>query len=257
MGHSSFEQFYFAKDGKLHDVSEIQDKYEVNPRDIVDFKGHMFCPECHQAELRFTHQTQSRTAFLSKLPSSQHKHGCSYIHNYATKKELNVYITTLSDTQTKDRLESALNRLIPNQKANHTKQSNKTQQNSLVFEKKQENGCSSVKRIIPHKSLYSCSDRDIEGEIFIFYGKVKLHVEPFTPKNTSNNTTLYRLIVQTKQQEEWKYRTKIFRYNIEDVIDENCIYDLAVFGHIEFYEGKAELKTETLASIYFRKSVTD
>ena len=257
MSYPSFEQFYFLTGGKLHEVAEVQKQYEIDPHSIVNFKGRMFCPECRQAELRFTHQTHARTAFLSKIPSSQHREGCPYIHNYATKKELSVYISTLSKTQIQDRLEATLNRLIPNQHTNHTTSPRGIQQHPLIFKKQEENKHSTVKRLIPHKSLYSWFNREIEGEIFIFYGKVRLHVESFTPKKSSNNSTLYRLIVQTKRHEVWRYRTKIFRHTIKDEIDENRIYDLAVFGHIEFFDNKPQLKTETLTSIYFRESTPD
>lgn len=255
MRHPSFDEFYFSKDRKFHDISEIQDMYETNHGNISYFKGHIFCPECKQAELRFTHKTSSKKAFLSKIPSSQHKDGCSYIYKYATMTGLKTYIKSLDTLQMKDHLESALNRLFPSKHTNNIGQSSGNHSNPFIFEKKHGVGRPSIKYSIPRKSLNAWFDREMEDQIFIFYGKVRLHVEEITGKVASNGAPLYRLIVQTKQNREWGYKTKIFRGITKDAIDENQVYTLAVFGHIEFYNGLPQIKTETFESILFRKFV--
>lgn len=257
MHHPSFDKFYFSKDGKLHDISEIQDMYETKYGNISYFKGYIFCPECEKAELRFTHQTSSKRAFLSKIPSSQHEGGCSYIYEYATKPELHTYIKRMDTPQMRDRLESALNRLFPSKRTSNVGQSSDNHSNPFIFEKKHGGKCSSIKRSIPRKSLNAWFDREMENQIFIFYGKVRLQVKEIPEKVASNGSPLYWLIVQTKQKGTWGYKTKIFRGITKDTIDENQVYALAVFGHIEFYRGHPQIKTETFDSILFREYVED
>lgn len=253
----SFDEFYFSKDKKRHNVSEIQALYESNNGDISYFRGYIFCPECNRAELRFTHRTSSRRAFLSKIPKSEHEKECSYICEYATKRELQVYVKSLEASQITDRLESALNRLFPDKKIRNTDGFSGNDSNPFVFEKKHEIGGTSIRRSIPRKSLNSWFDREMEHQIFIFYGKVRLQVEEIPEKVASNGSPLYKLIVQTKQNGEWNYKTQIFRGITKDAIDENQVYALAVFGHIEFYHGYPQIKTETFDSILFRESVED
>lgn len=255
MHNPSFDEFYFFKDKKRHNVAEIQDLYTSNNGDISYYKGYIFCPECNQAELRFTHRTSSRRAFLSKLPSSQHKKECSYIYDYATKTELEVYVKSLRASQIKDRLESALNLLFPNKKTFSADRFLENDSNPFVLEKKHGVGSPSIKRSIPRKSLNSWFDWEMEHQIFIFYGKVKLHVEQIIGKTASNGAPLYKLIVKIKRNQDWIYRTKIYRGITKDAIDENQVYALAIFGHIEFHDKYPQIRTETFDSIFFRKMV--
>ena len=112
LANVGFEVFYYTKDNQLHDLYEIQEEYERNDGDISKYRGYIFCPECKKAELRFTRQTSSRRAFLSKMPSSDHDEDCLFKNDYATNNEIRQYTKTLNNQQIQDRLESALNQLL-------------------------------------------------------------------------------------------------------------------------------------------------
>ena len=73
---------------------------------------------------------------------------------------------------------------------------------------------------------------------FIFYGNVKLEIE-------SIKNQYYRLIVKTEKHNQWKKKTSIFRGIIQDNIDEEKIYDIAVLGEIVFYNDFPQIKTAT------------
>ena len=62
----------------------------------------------------------------------------------------------------------------------------------------------------------------------------------------------YRLIVKTKRGVEWIQKTRIYRGMAKDAIDENTTYDLAVLGHLEFYNTLPQIVTESWTSILYR-----
>ncbi|MDO5089591.1 MAG: hypothetical protein Q4D53_07385 [Leptotrichiaceae bacterium] len=252
MKNKSFDNFFYLKDGKIHDIEDVQKEYKNNFGDISKYKGSMFCPECKKAELSFTHKTSSRREFLSKLPTSSHVEGCSYINDYASKKELRKYVKSLTDDQIQDRLESALNSLFNKQNQLNKEIMNSSENNPFVIEHVNINTGVSQRKAIPRKSIKSWFDKAYEGEVYIFYGRVKLEVKEISKKE--NNKTYYKLIVKTKAKDgSWKEKTSIFRAYIKDDVDIDSIYDIAVFGHIKFYKKFPEINTETLSSIMFRK----
>ena len=86
--------------------------------------------------------------------------------------------------------------------------------------------------------------------MFLFYGKVRLSVEERETKKGKR----YILIVKTKRGEEWIRKTSIFRGMAQDAIDENTTYDLAVLGHLEFYNDFPQIVTESFTSILYREA---
>ena len=240
-----FDEFYFIKDGKIHTLDEVQELYEKNNGDISYFRGHMRCPECKEAILSFTRKTSSRSEYLSKEPSSSHLDNCSYKNDYASKKQIIEYVETMNDNQIQDKLESALNILMNRDTStNISMESKKQADNPLVI--KSSNGGNSIQRTIPRKSLSMWLDKEYEGKVFIFYGKVKLKVEPFKE--------FFRLLIYTKRKDEtWGYKTKVFRGRFEDKIDENKEYDIAILGYLDFsYGNTPEIKLVKYNSLLYR-----
>lgn len=245
MKRKQFDDFYFVKDGKIHTLDEVQERYEKNNGDISYFQGRMRCPECKEAILSFTRKTSSRREYLSKEPSSSHLDNCSYNYNYASKKQIIEYVETMNDAQIQDKLESALNMLINRETSTDTNINSQAQRdNPLII--KSSNGGNSIQRTIPRKSLSLWLDKEYEGKVFIFYGKVKLKVEPFKE--------FFRLLIYTKRKDEtWGYKTKVFRGRFEDEIDENKEYDIAILGYLDFSYGRTpEIKTIKFNSLLYR-----
>lgn len=245
MKRKQFDDFYFVKDGKIHTLDEVQERYEKNNGDISYFQGRMRCPECKEAILSFTRKTSSRREYLSKEPSSSHLDNCSYNYNYASKKQIIEYVKTMNDDQIQDKLESALNMLINRETSTDTNINSQAQRdNPLII--KSSNGGNSIQRTIPRKSLSLWLDKEYEGKVFIFYGKVKLKVEPFKE--------FFRLLIYTKRKDEiWGYKTKVFRGRFEDEIDENKEYDIAILGYLDFSYGRTpEIKTIKFNSLLYR-----
>lgn len=247
----SFEEFYYTEDNQIHYLDEVQKEYEQKHGDISKYRGRMVCPECKKAELRFTHKTSNRRAFLSKIPSSEHEGGCSFIHDYATNSEIKQFAKTLTKKQIQDRLEAVLNQLLPKKEKDCNGVSNESKNNPFIIKVVDKKG-SSIRRSIPRKSINSWFDKSEEKKVFIFYGYVKLSNEEI--KNEKGK--YFRLIVKTKNQNEWKKKTSVFRGTIPENIDEEKNYYIAVLGEIEFYKGFPQIKTTSFDAIMLREART-
>lgn len=163
------------------------EEYEMNNGDISKYKGKMLCPECKKAELRFTHETKMKKAFLSKIPSASHKDNCSYIHEYVPNKVFEEYVQNLSAEQIDSRLESALNLLL---NAKIDKKENgivgNGKENPFIItisnsaEKKQKKYC------VPRKSLNVWIDKkDVDAQINYLKNKIANYErEPQMPIGT-------------------------------------------------------------------------
>ena len=87
----SFEEFYSKNKDDILDIDIVADYAESHDGDTTPFDKDMFCPECKQAELSFVHKTSKRRAHLRRIKSSNHKDGCSYNYEYASKKTVKKY----------------------------------------------------------------------------------------------------------------------------------------------------------------------
>lgn len=256
MKRKQFDDFYFVKDGQIHNLDEVQEHYEKSNCDISYYKGDMRCPECKEARLAFTHKTSKCREYLSKEPSSSHLDNCSYNYDYATKKQIIEYVGTMNDNQIQDKLESALNMLMNRDISKDIKINSQVQRdNPLTI--KISNGGNSIQRTIPRKSLNRI-DKKYEDEIFIFYGKVKLKVEPVKQAEQEGRVEpskeFFKLLIYTKRRDEtWGYKTKVFRGRFEDKIDETKEYDIAILGHLDFsYGNTPEIKLVKYSSLRYR-----
>lgn len=205
----------------------------------------MRCPECKEARLGFTHKTSKKREYLSKEPSSSHLDNCSYNYDYASKKQIIEYVKTMSDNQIQDKLESALN-ILMNRDTSKDININSQAQRDNPLTIKSSNGGNSIQRTIPRMSLSMWLDEEYEGKVFIFYGKVKLKVEPFKE--------FFKLLIYTKRKDEtWVYKTKVFRRRFEDKIDETKEYNIAILGYLDFsYGSTPEIKTVKFNSLLYR-----
>jgi len=151
----------------------------------------------------------------------------------------------MNDNQIQDKLESVLNMLMNRDISTDININSQVQRdNPLTI--KSSNGGDSIQRTIPRKSISMWLDKEYEGKVFIFYGKVKLKVEPFKE--------FFRLLIYTKRKDEtWGYKTKVFRGIFEDKIDEDKEYDIAILGYLDFSHGSTpEIKTVKFNSLLYR-----
>lgn len=234
MMKKTMDSFYFSKDENIHFLSEVQEEYRNNDGNISKYTGNMYCPECYNAELSFTHQTSRCREYFSKLPTSDHLNGCSYNYPYGSKRVITEYFNHLTEQQINDKLESALNILM----RIHVDRNNPVnllgQNNPFVAIKEEPNN---VHRYyaIPRKSLNCWLDKDLGTDPYIFYGKVKLKVKTY--KNDGKEDINYLQIYTKNKDGEWKFKTSITRWGYKDNIDENQIYDIAILGYLNF-DGK-------------------
>lgn len=257
MKRKQFDDFYFIKDGKIHTLDEVQEQYEKNNGDISYFQGRMRCPECKEAILSFTRKTSRCREYLSKEPSSSHLDKCSYNYVYASKKQIIEYVQTMNDNQIQDKLESALNMLMNRDTSTDISINSQAQRdNPLII--KSSNGSNSIQRTIPIKSLSMWLDKEYKGKVFIFYGKVKLKVEPVKQAEQEGRVEpseeFFKLLIYTKRRDEtWGYKTKVFRGRFEDKIDETKEYDIAILGYLDFsYGNTPEIKLVKYNSLLYR-----
>lgn len=239
MSSKSFDRFYFIEDDNLHDLEEIQIEYTHRKGNINRYRGKIYCPECKEAKLSFTHQTKLRRAYLSTLPTSQHREDCSYFYDYASEKELSTYFKSLTYERIEGLLESALNRLIERPKSSDLKQDVSTRDNPLTFSLVNERSKVNVIKAIPRKSLNSWFDQQELDQCYIFYGKVKLKEER---KVSKENRTFYKILIFTKQKGgNWIYKTNFLRSQPINP-NENTIYTIAILGKVNFYNGFPQIK---------------
>lgn len=248
MSNTSFEKFWYTKDNQLHNLSEVQKEYKGNNGDISKYRDKMYCPECKSAKLSFTHKTSSRREFLSKIPSSDHTNSCSFNHNPVTKSEIKKVTETLSDAQIQDRLEAALNQLLPKKSNESSVILADVKTNPFIIEVQNEND-KIIRKSIPRKSINAWFDKSEENKIYIFYGRVKFKYE----KIEIENNVYCKLIIKTDNGKNWIKKTSI---NVKKVynIDEMTIYDIAILGYIKFYKGYPQINIEKSTSIMFRES---
>lgn len=249
MPNHSYEDFLYVADQQFHSLYEVQKEYEQKNGDISKYRDKMLCPECKKAKLRFTHKTSERRAFLSTLPTSNHEEGCSYNYDLASNRAVKQFVATLTDEQVHDKLEAMLNTMLPRDRRDNENAVNAEQQNPFVIDIGARNHQPN-RRAIPRKSMNRWFDKADENNMFLFYGKVRLAVE----KCKTRNGERYKLIVKTWKKDTWINKTSIFRGMAQDDIDENTTYDLAVLGHLEFYNDFSQIVTESWTSILYREA---
>lgn len=249
MPNNSYEYFLYVDDQQVHSIFEVQKEYEQKNGDISKYRDKMLCPECKKAKLSFTHKTSGTRAYLSTFPTSNHEEGCSYNYDLASNRAVKQFVATLTPEQVHDRLEAMLNTMLPRDRRDNENAVNAEQQNPFVIDIGARNHQPN-RRAIPRKSMNRWFDKADENNMFLFYGKVRLAVE----KCKTRNGERYKLIVKTWKKDMWINKTSIFRGMAQDDIDENTTYDLAVLGHLEFYNDFSQIVTESWTSILYREA---
>lgn len=256
----SFEEFYSKKNDDILDIDIVADYAERHDGDVSPFLGDMFCPECEQAELSFVHKTSKRRAHLRKLPSSNHVDGCSYNYEYASKGTVKKYVDSLNYGEIQDKLNAIMNMLCREHNTRKTAIHNnhslitKVENPMLIPEQKEQTNILKALRRIRLNGWIDKSD----GEDFcVFYGKVKLKVvEKEKISDVPEKTYKYYLLyIYTQNKKgEWKFRTSLYRGNIQDSIDEEALYNIVMIGHLDFQYKPFTIKLANRNAIKYRKA---
>ena len=172
----SFDEFYFCTADEKEDIKTLND-YFIKYKNLGMYQDNMFCPECRQAELSYVPKTSQRRAHLKRKTSSKHTNGCSYQFDYASKKYIEEYFKNLRDDQIKDKLDAMMRSLFFKKEylpQTAIDRGDFSDENPLVLTRK-------IERQVHHKTLRRKSiekwlDKELEDELHLFYGKVRLSI---------------------------------------------------------------------------------
>lgn len=247
MSQKRFEDCYSKRQQRNFSIDEVQSCYENNPYSISAFRGDMWCPECRQAELSFTHQTSKKRAYFSALQIESHLENCSYRYDYIKNEDLRFYITNLNEQQIADKLDAMRNRLLVElQHQGNQINQNQIINNPLLVEAITRNR-KRTHYSIRTKSLNTFIDKEKLGDdVFIFYGKnVQLNIKekPYKPEDSEDEIVLYFLEVYTKSKNgEYKYKTEIYLGTRYQEITPYAIYNLIAIGLLNQKFSRLQIK---------------
>ena len=176
----SFDEFYFYTADKKEDIQILND-YFVKYKNLGIYQDNMFCPECKQAELSYIPKTSQRRAHLKRKTSSKHTNWCSYQFDYASKEYIEEYFKNLRDDQIKDKLDAMMRSLFFKKEylpQTPVDRGDSCDENPLVLKRKTE-------RQVHHKTLRRKSIekwlyKELENELHLFYGKVRLSISEWS-----------------------------------------------------------------------------
>lgn len=232
----SFDEFYFCTADEKEDIKTLND-YFIKHKNLGVYQDNMFCPECKQAELSYVPKTSQRRAHLKRKTSSKHTNGCSYQFDYASKKYIEEYFKNLRDDQIKDKLDAMMRRLFF--RKDYLPQTSIVRrdfsdENPLVLTRK-------IERQVHHKTLRRKSiekwlDKELEDELHLFYGKVRLSISEW---HNEQGYTLYFLNIFCKNSNrEWKKKASIYLGNkVLLKVEEDADYYLVAIGQLDFSKG--------------------
>lgn len=236
----SFEEFYYINTNKTHNVNYVVNYSESNQGDYSPFEDRMLCPECEKAKLFLVNKTSTAKAHLKKKPSSSHENSCSYLYDYASKKTIQNYVKELTDDQIDDKLKSIMRMLFKCKKEksdfliNNNLFNDKNNLSSMLIPevKKDITELKSLRR----KSLSGWIDESDGTNLFLFYGEVKLEVVEKEKIYDDNKIYKYYILKlwTLGKQNQWKYRTQIYRGVNKDFIEKDKVYRIVMIGNLNF-----------------------
>lgn len=226
-----FDEF-FNKNNQQLEVIDTLIEYSKQYGNVDDFKEHIFCPECRLAKLTFVHT--GKGFHLRTHKNAKHLDECYYHFEHIDTKSATEFFQSLNKEQVQSKLASMMRYLLSN-KNDSTKNItiDLTQENPLLVEQKDKsNKQEATKKSLRRQKLSGYIDESIAGDLYIFYGDVKLSVKSCISKN---NFDYQKIIIKTKNKKgEWCYRSSVYRGNIKDDIDENMIYKIVLIGTANF-----------------------
>lgn len=256
----SFDEFYYVKDDKIYDIDVVQEYVINNNGNVGKYEGNMLCPECREAILAFWRKTSKKRAHLKRIPSSRHNEQCSYNYEYASSTKVQEFVDSLTYNEIQDKLNSILNMLCKQKIYNAVNVCNGTdaytkKHNPILISDKNEK--KDVLRALRRKRLNAWIDNSDGCDFSVFYGKVKLKIREKAKINelTGDSYKFYFLEIFTKNKnDEWKYRTNIYRGGIKDDIEEDKEYNIVLIGRLDFRFKPFTIELANRDAIIYRKN---
>ncbi len=257
--YKTFDECYFYAENRIEYLDNIISYVQKNTNNnsLGKYENNMLCPECKMAELSYVHQTSQRRAFLRRKPSSKHNENCSYNFEYSSVKFSEKYYKTLKPEQIQDKMNSAMRELFKDknnldEKFSIHKNNRNDEENPFV--QKIESNEKKIKKSLRRKNLGKYLDKEIQGQLHLFYGEVRLSTFSMEYKKEDEKYTLYFLnIFCLNKKGEWTKRTSINRWEIKDNIIEDRIYKMVAVGTMDFSKGFPKLKLSNKNAILMRE----
>lgn len=252
----SFDECYCTLIHDIATLDDIADFVESHDGKLGNYEGTMFCPECRSAELSYVHKTSKKRAFLRRKSSSRHLPYCSYIHEYSSIQFSKEYYESLTDGQIQDKMASMMRLLLRDPLVNReitTQATNNVEVDNPLLLKKEKNG-QQIRRSLRRKKLSTWLGEEIAGDLYLFYGEVKLKVQRIEKTNEAGESYFYCFldIFCENKNREWKKKTQIYRGATEDSIDENQIYHFVAVGKLDFSNGFPKVELSNKQSLLFK-----
>lgn len=219
-------------------------------------RDRLFCPECEEAILKFTHATKFRRAFLStkqEANSASNKHAldCSHAYDRATKKEIHAYYKSLTQSQIEDKLNAAINRFLrPQRCENRGTRPAHLDDNPAIIRVVEGNNSKHLS--VPTKNFSRFhsiwEDEDAYGIPILLYGTVRLRTEQQEKQVRGKPMTCNYLCVHNA---ETMSKIRCFnRFENRDAFDPDAVYYVAMIALL----GKTE-KGGRYCNLYKQHSV--
>lgn len=194
----TFDEFYFLKEEIVITFTKVLAYIKAHDSNLGKYENSMFCPECHTAKLIFVRREPH--PYLKKIPSSSHLLGCTYYFDHASNRLVKSYFDSLNDEQIKNKMKAMMRKLNSIKNSNTLQTENKLQDNPLLISMKQEEKTQRNYKSLRRKSLSVWLDKEIEGQLCLFYGVVKLQVERHEKEDENGNKyDWYNLLVYVKK----------------------------------------------------------
>lgn len=251
------EECYSRKKNKIINIKDVADYAENHEGDLGEFYGDMFCEECKQAKLSFVHKFSKRRAHFRR--ASKHEKDCSYNYEYASKRTVTKYINSLNDEEIQDKLDSIMNMLCRNSNMKKTitgdaEENARKRENPMLIS--EQNKKKTILRALRRKNLNGRIDETDGTDLYVFFGEVKLEVLE-KEKNSDDPKKCYTYnilnIYTQNKQDEWKFRTSLYRGKIKDPVKEDAVYHIVLIGQLEFKYKPFSIKLVNKNAIKYRE----
>ncbi|WP_334090243.1 hypothetical protein [Helicobacter typhlonius] len=190
----------------------------LNDTNYPQYKGNIFCPNCRITKLYFVNQG---TPHLRTIPHSIHSESCLYAYEIASTQNSIEYLEKLTNIQMKNKLASLMRRMFYNENScNKVNNYLDEEINPLLININSPNKEKNIKSL-REKSINASFGEEDDGELFVFYGKVKFNFF----KQEKNEYAYLQVFVKDKR----KFSIKI-NPNAENLPQNNKEYFFVAIG---------------------------
>ncbi len=233
-----FEFFYYKPETRILKFDSKVEEMRINKLYSEKYSEKIFCPDCIVAPLTFVNRENAQHLRSKRL--EYHLEYCSYRYECANNDMIKKYLEKLDEDNLRGKLQSAIRLLV--KRNNSTIIENEIIQleevPNLIIDR-----TNTIETIhtIRKKSLNTSFNSDMEG-YYLFYGEVKLKSE----KRKGKYSEFYSLDIFTKNKSDnWSKKASIVRKNYNDLVEDDKIYYIAVFGEYELKNGFSNISIKS------------